>query len=309
MRHRRIVAWSIGEALLLLSLGGIAAAQDSLVTIKTLYASAAYEEALTAIDRLRSAGPAASDSRSLDQYRAFCLLALGREAEANKALEDLVTADPLFTPDPSELSPRVLALLHGVRRRLLPALAQQKYAMAKATYDRKEYAAAAEQFARVVSLLDDADMDQKTAGLSDLRTLAGGFLDLAKGAAAPPKAPQPASEPAPAPPPAPPTPSVKAVYDASDPQVTPPVVQRQDIPAWPLSQRAFTSAPIRPGIIEIVIDETGRVERAVLRQSMNPVYDALLLSAATNWRYKPALRDGSPVKYRKLIQITIQPSE
>lgn len=303
MRHRGIVAWSIGEALLLLSLGGIAAAQDSLVAIKTLYASAAYEEALTAIDRLRSAGPAASDSRSLDQYRAFCLLALGREAEADKAFEDLVTADPLFTPDPNEVSPKVLALVHGVRRRLLPALAQQKYATAKATYDRKEYAAAAEQFARLVSLLDDADMDQKTAGVSDLRTLAGGFLELAKAAATPPKAPEPASDPAPVPP----TPPVKAVYDASDVQVTPPVIQRQDIPAWPLSQPVLPGVSIRPGVIEITIDETGRVERAVLRQTMSPVYDAMLLSAATNWRYKPALRDGTPVKYRKLIQVTFQP--
>jgi len=33
----------------------------------------------------------------------------------------------------------------------------------------------------------------------------------------------------------------------------------------------------------------------------------MLLSAATNWRYTPALRDGTPVKYRKLIQITFQP--
>ena len=167
MRYRPHVAWSLGGSLLLLSLGGIAAAQDSLGPIKTLYASAAYEDALTAIDRLRTAGAAASDSRGLDQYRAFCLLALGRDAEANKALEDLITADPFFSPDQAESSPRVLTLFHNVRRRLLPGLVQQKYAMAKATYDRKEFAAAADQFTRVIGLLGDPDVDQKTAGLDD----------------------------------------------------------------------------------------------------------------------------------------------
>jgi hypothetical protein len=303
MRHRQ-VAWSIGGALLLLSLGSIAAAQDSLVSVKTLYASAAYEDALTAIDRLRSAGPAASDSRGLEQYRAFCLLALGREAEATRALEDLITTDPFFAPDQNDMSPRVLTLFQGVRRRMLPTLVQQKYAMAKATYDRKEYAAAADQFTYVISLLDDPDMDQKAAGLGDLRTLAGGFLDLAKGAAAPPKPPQPVVEPAP---PAPPPPPVKTMYDGSDTHVTPPVVQRQDIPPFPMSPGPFINTPMRPGVIEIVIDEVGRVERVTMRQSISPVYDATLLTAAAGWRYKPALRDGKPVKYRKLIQVNIEP--
>jgi hypothetical protein len=303
MRHRQ-VAWSIGGALLLLSFGSIAAAQDSLVSVKTLYASAAYEDALTAIDRLRSAGPAASDSSGLEQYRAFCLLALGREAEATKALENLITADPFFAPDQNDMSPRVLTLFQGVRRRLLPTLVQQKYAMAKATYDRKEYAAAADQFTRVISLLDDPDMDQKAAGLGDLRTLAGGFLDLAKGAVAPPKPPQPVVEPAPPPPPPPP---VKTMYDGSDTLVTPPVVQRQDFPPFPMSPGPLINTPMRSGVIEIVIDEAGRVERVTMRQSISPVYDATLLTAAAGWRYKPALRDGKPVKYRKLIQVTVEP--
>lgn len=288
--------------LLVLTVAGrnAAAQQESLASVKTLYASAAYEDALSAIDRLRSAGPAAPDSRGLEQYRAFCLLALGREAEATKALEELVSGDPFYAPDPNEVSPRVTTLFHTVRRRLLPGLMQQRYTMAKATYDRKEYAAAADQFARVVALMDDADMDQKTAGLADLRTLAAGFLDLAKNAVAPPTPPKPVVE---APPPPPPKPT-KSVYDGSDADVAAPVMIRQDMPPWPTQPTAANMTP-RPGVVEIVIDESGRVERAVMRQSISAFYDPAVLSATGNWRYKPALRDGVPVKYRKLIQIAV----
>jgi hypothetical protein len=35
------------------------------------------------------------------------------------------------------------------------------------------------------------------------------------------------------------------------------------------------------------------------------VYDPLLLSAARDWRYRPATVKGVPVKFRKVIQITI----
>ncbi len=304
MRQRH-TAWSIALAvLLLLMLGGAAKAQDSLATIKTLYASAAYEDALTAIDRLRTASPSAPDARGLDQYRAFCLLALGREAEATKALEDLVNNDPFYAPDQNEVSPRVLTLFHSVRRRLLPPLVPQKYAMARATYDRKEYQAAVDQFTRVVSLMDDADMDQKTPGLGDLRTLAGGFLDLAKNAATPPKPAAP--PPAPEPPPVAPAP-VRLVFDASDPQVTPPVTLRQELPPYP-REGAPGRMPPRTGAIELVIDELGRVERAIIRQPISAVYDPLLLGATTTWRYKPATKDGSPVKYRKIIQVTVDTS-
>ncbi len=313
MKHPQLVTWWIAVALLL-SLGAARASgqqgggpamaaddQEPLVAIKTLYASAAYEDALTAIDRLRSSGPPPKDTRGLDQYRAFCLLALGREGEANKALEDLVVSDPFFVPDPNDVSPRVLTLFHGVRRRLMPAAVQQRYAMAKATYDRKEFVAAADQFTRVLVLMDDEDMDQKAAGLADMKTLASGFLDLAKGAAAPPKPPEPVAPPPPPPAPVP----QRTVFDGSDADVAPPTVQRQELPPFPLSSQSVVGTPIRPGVIEIVIDEAGRVQHVAMRQSITATYDALLMSAAMNWRYNPALRNGKAVKFRKLIQVNV----
>jgi TonB family protein len=301
MNNRRFAAGLLATALLLLLMSSAVHAQDVVGTVKGLYTSAAYEEALTAIDRARASGsPPPADGRSLDEYRAFCLLALGRDADAGKAIEDLVTADPFFLPDEREVSPRVLTFVHGVRKRLLPSIAPQRYAAAKAAYERKEYAAATAQFARVIDLLGDPDIDPRMPMLADLRMLAAGFLDLAAAAAAPPKP----SEPEPPPEAQVVQPLVKTVFDASDTAVVPPVAQRQNVPAWPaILQQAGTTG--RPGALEVVVNETGRVEQATVRQSIVPIYDQMLLAAAVNWRYKPATLDGQPVKYRKMIQIKV----
>jgi len=55
-----------------------------------------------------------------------------------------------------------------------------------------------------------------------------------------------------------------------------------------------------------VISEDGRVEEAVIRQSINPAYDQLLLEAARRWKYRPALRAGVPVRYTKTILVRAQ---
>jgi hypothetical protein len=43
-----------------------------------------------------------------------------------------------------------------------------------------------------------------------------------------------------------------------------------------------------------------------MRETVTPRYDEQLLDAARDWRYAPALLDGRPVKYRKMVQITVQ---
>jgi tetratricopeptide (TPR) repeat protein len=283
-------------------------AEDSLTAARDLYAAAAYEDALAALDRLRAGGAKVDDSRALDQYRAFCLLALGKSSEAAQAIEAVVSADPSYYPSNNDVSPRVRAAFSDVRRRLLPDLAQQKYAQAKATFDRKDYRAAAEGFGQLLDLFADPDL-AAAAGkppLTDLRMLALGFRDLSAQAMAPPPAPAPAPAPvpavvaaAPAPPPAPEPPRI---YASSDANVLAPAAIRQELPP-------FSGTLFRPvlGIVEVVIDESGGVLSATIRGQMNPQYDRQVLAAAAGWRYKPALLDGRPVKYRKFIQIALTP--
>jgi TonB family protein len=64
----------------------------------------------------------------------------------------------------------------------------------------------------------------------------------------------------------------------------------------------------RIGRIEVVIDETGAVAAAVMNQSVTAAYDKLALAAARNWRYTPAKVNGTPVKFRKIVQITVKPT-
>jgi hypothetical protein len=43
-------------------------------------------------------------------------------------------------------------------------------------------------------------------------------------------------------------------------------------------------------------------------ESVHPIYDALLLSAARTWKYEPAKLDGKPVRYVKLIEVVLKPT-
>ncbi len=203
-------------------------ADDGLATARSLYAAAEYEDALSALDRLQQLGETPiDDRRTIAQYRAYCLLALGRNADAEDAIAVVVNAMPLYTPSDSDVSPRVRTAFKDVRRRLLPLIIQERYAAAKAAFDRKEFDAAASGFAGVVAAIEDPDAAPyfDRPPLSDLRGLAIGFRDLSASAARP--APLPAT-----PPPAAAIVSQQAVvvpaknriYTAGDLNILPPVV-------------------------------------------------------------------------------------
>jgi TonB family protein len=273
--------------------------ENPLTAARDLYASARYDEALAVLNGLPS-DAVASDRKSIEQYRSLCLLALGRGTEAESAIAAVVTADPLFMPGEADASPRVRLAFSEVRQRLLPQIASTRYAAAKAAYDRKEYSSAEGQFRNLLTLLDDPQMGGR---LGDLRTLASGFVDLASAAAAPPPEPKKADPPAPAAPAASPsTPKEPHVWMADEAGVTPPVSLRQDVPRVP---SAISAQARERGLLEVVIDEQGRVINIALRLPIHPMYDPQLLAAAKEWRYKPATVDGAPVKFRKLIQVTV----
>jgi TonB family protein len=266
-----------------------------------LYASARYDEALAVLNDLKptDATPI-SDRRSIEQYRSLCQLALGRGPEAEGAIAAVVTADPSYQPSETEASPRVRAAFSEVRRRLLPEIATNRYTDAKAAYDRKDYASAVKLFRRVLSLLDDSDMGGR---LADLRVLSSGFLDLSAAASAPP--PEPKRDPVAvaAPPAADLQAETSRIYSSDDRNVTPPVAVRQELPRVPPS---ITRQARARGVLELVIDELGRVTAMTMRESVHPMYDTLVLNAAKDWRYQPATLHGKPVRYRKMIQVSVQ---
>src|SRR5256885_16990684 len=99
-----------------ISLAGTAAAQDPLSAARDLYASASYEEALVMLTGLRDKSAAAAMVEQVDQYRAFCLFALGRNAEAQQVAEGLISKNPMLQVDRGGASPRIAAMFADVRR-------------------------------------------------------------------------------------------------------------------------------------------------------------------------------------------------
>jgi TonB family protein len=281
-------------------------AQDSLSAARELYASAAYEDALAVLSRLNVAGLRPDDGRTADQYRALCLLALGKNAEAQQAIEAVVSGQPLYRPSDGEVSPRVRNAFSEVRQRVLPGLVQQRYALYKTAFDRKDYQTASAGFNELLALYADPDL-ANAAGkspLADLRVLIGGFYELSVQATAPPSLPEPAPTRAAAASVAPArvAPEPPRMYSSADTNVVPPVILRQQVPSYP-------GQVLKPmvGAIEVVIDENGNVLQAMMRASVAPTYDRQVVSAAQNWRYRPATINGAPVKYRKLVQVIVAP--
>lgn len=271
----------------------------SITAARELYASARYDEALALLNGMRPAETTQPGERkTIEQYRSLCLLALGRGDEAAAAIAAVVTADPFYQPSEAEASPRVRATFSDVRQRLLPDLTTARYAEAKGAYDRKQFAEAAAGFRELVVLLDDPQMKGRQG---DMRTLAAGFVELATAAAAPPPAPK--EDPKPEPPPATPSaPAAPKIYTGEEPGIVPPVTVRQDIPTIPQALTQLTKAQ---GLLDLLIDEKGRLVSIVLRTSLHPTYDKMIVNAARDWKYKPATLGGEPVQFRKLVQISV----
>lgn len=297
---RRLIAPFLLAASFAHSALGQVPGRDVVGPARDLYASARYDEALAALNELRpdDAANAVADRKSIEQYRSLCLLALGRGTEAESAIAAVVTADPSYQPGEVEASPRVRAAFSDVRRRLLPDIANGRYGEAKALFDRKDYAAAARGFRQVALLLDDPDMGGK---LADLRTLVSGFLDLSVAASTPPPEPPKPHVAAPAPPPVPQA-DANRIYTMGDKDVIAPVAIRQDMPR--LTPVMKLQARER-GVVEVVIDEQGRVTFVTVRESVHPMFDSELLTMGREWRYQPATLQGKPVRYRKMIQINV----
>jgi TonB family protein len=264
-----------------------AAQSVSLQVVKDLYASAAYEDALTAVGRLNADAP----NVEADEYRVFCLVALGRVEDAEKAIETVLMARPEYHTSSAEASPRIQALFAKVRQRIGPALVKKMYQQAKAAMDRKDREEAIAQFEAMLRIADDRDVRDEE-NMAELRELGNGFLELSR-AMPSKKAPSTPAQPAAS---APPSPSV----------IVPPVAIRQQLPGWvpdPMSRGATEFH----GAVRVQIGADGKVLDADMVKSLHPAYDQLVLRAAKNWLYQPATKDGTPIPSEKTVQIAVTP--
>jgi tetratricopeptide (TPR) repeat protein len=296
----------LGGLLLVCCFAATAAAQDGLTRARDLYESAAYEEALAELGRLK-ADAAIGSAPEVDRYRALCLMALNRAAEADKVIESIVVSDPLYQPAATDASPRVRTAFSVVRQRVLPGVARQLYMEAKGLFDRKAYREAAQALERTVMVIDNVDAANKD-DLADLRLLASGFLDLARAGMAPPaSAPAPTAAVSDAASTSPATPPARtASPPAPLPLSTEVVVLKQDMPPLPFAL-ANSGKQEYSGLVEVQIDVTGRVGDVRILQSVHALYDPMLLKAAREWLYEPLRVAGKPTASRKRVQVVLRP--
>jgi len=287
-------------ALIAVCAPAVAADQEMLASAKSLYESASYEAALSEFSAIQTTELA----DTVDTYKALCLLGLGRVRDAEQALELVVIRQPLLVLNEAEYSPRVVALFREVRKKVLPAAAQQLYMAARTDYDSKKYDTAAAGFKQALQVIAEIGPDSQTTTLADLKELSSGFATLADAKIAVQAPPLPG---------APASAAVAsaavigpAFYTLADIDVTPPVVVAQQIPSWTFTT-GYAPNRVFSGTLEVLIDENGRVETATLAEPVWPPYDLVLLSAAKRWHYQPAVREGKPVKFKRTFVINIDP--
>jgi hypothetical protein len=293
----------------LLALGAGLGAQDSLRDAKDLYASASYEAALSSLTKLSSAESSAPDvRRQAEEYRAFCLFALGRTGEAESVAESIIKKDPFAELDPADASPRLEAMFTSVRKRLLPSLIRERVRTARSGLDKKDYPAVEPPLLQARLMIADAEkLGVQDDSLADLGVLVDGFLQVIH-LASEQRASAPSSPPS-ARPAATAVPAVAATrsrtYTVDDEGVTPPIVIDQRMPAINPSMVKIAQTTRKSGILEVVIDESGDVVDAIVRQPLMPAFDQLVASTARRWKYRPATVAGVPVRYVKTIVLVV----
>jgi hypothetical protein len=314
-------------------------AESGLTAARTLYDDAQYGQALVMLDELVAADAAGGATAEVHQFRALCLIALGRHDEADRAMAATVAADPHFRPDPGTVSPRVVSMFAAARRRLLPSAIRQAFAAATALHREGARALAVEQFGDLLRLLDDPAL-RDDQSLADLAVVASAFVDLyraqAQEAVAPQSAPAKAgpgssvpvtpgqaeavpTEVATAPPTTPPTASpttsasthVAAPADSPPPTLetpafTAPVALAQELPKW-MPPDTLSARRTFFGAITVLVDEQGRVIAARKKRGIHPAYDPVVLEAARRWSYMPAFRNGLAVRSELTVEVQLNP--
>jgi hypothetical protein len=156
-----------------------------------------------------------------------------------------------------------------------PPLAQSEFRRGRELFDAKKYAAAADAFERVLTILGNSDLNPASAQLKATATEFAN-LSIALSKADP------------------------HIYTSGDPGVTEPVALREYLPDTPAPGTPVSQL----GVLEVVVSEEGSVESVHLRSPGNRYRDKWWVSIAKTWQFRPAMRNGVPVRFLKRILIT-----
>src|SRR4029077_17534042 len=105
--------------------------------------------------------------------------------------------------------------------------------------------------------------------------------------------------------PEPPLPPATIVASSTDVGVVAPTAVFQPQPNIPAGLLSLGRQLRHNGKIELLINEQGAVDDVTVKKPVNPAYDKLIVAAARTWRYKPALKDGVPIKFVSTVVINV----
>jgi hypothetical protein len=160
-----------------------AGVQELLDPARVLYDAAAFESALATLDRMAPVDDAGR--AAVQQYRALCLAALGRDRQAHQAIAEMIAADPLMPTHMDDVSPRFRAMVMAAWPQLLRSIVRARYAHGTSLYQAGAWREAAAEFSSVLALLDHPSVSlRREAVFADVRQLASDYLALARPRAA-----------------------------------------------------------------------------------------------------------------------------
>ena len=255
-----------------------AAQQVTLQQAIDLYWNGEYERTLQLLGSELAADQVVEGRR----YRAFSLVALGRNDEARAEFHTLLESDPSHALDSALVSPKIVEQFELARQELAASLLEQgKTAYFDGRYD--------EAFGLLEKLLE---VDPSSLLGKEYLQLARERIDLEQRTAAlEPEVPQEPEVPEVDP---------NRVYNIGG-NVTEPVPVRQTPPRYPPWDASNgTEGDV---ILRLTIGRDGTVEGADVVRSLNQRMDAEAIRAARTWRYEPARLNGQPVRAFKIISI------
>jgi hypothetical protein len=213
------------------------------------------------------------------ERRASALIAQGQTAEAAMVFEGLLVASPLYEPKPSEITPEAMATFRTTQRLILPGVAQRSYERARAALSAGDPERALSFGREAIAILDRRLADANP----QLREQVMALIDEATAASA-------AAD--------------EIIYSPSDRGIVPPRELTRQFPATsPLGV-----PPHRVGTLDMIIDKEGGVEFVKLHTPLNRYHERHIVQAAKAWRYRPAMRNGKPVKFRLTVKINLPES-
>jgi len=256
----------------------VAAQQVTLQQAIDLYWNGEYERTLQLL------GSELADDEVVEghTYRAFSLVALGRNDEARAQFITLLESDPSHALDSTLVSPKIVEQFELARQELAASLLEQgKTAYFDGRYD--------EAFDLLEKLLE---VDPSSMLGKEYLQLARERIDLEQRTAAlEPEDPE-----------VPEVPKVDPdrVYNLGG-NVTEPVPVRQTPPRYPPWDASNgTEGEV---IVRLTIGSDGNVESAAVVRSLNHRMDAEAIRAVRTWRYQPARLNGQPVTVVKVVSI------